>query len=447
MKKRILKQMILIGISTAIAAFLLCTGVFYELFRQQIMEELRGYALVMVDSEASLLAGNFNMPEEFRVTIIAPNGIVIYDSNVEDSTTMENHLKRPEIQDAFQKGEGHDSRLSRTLDKSMFYYAILMEDGDIIRVAKESSSIWGMLFRALPICVFICAMICITCVCLSKVLTDKLVKPIDHIAGDLQRLNTSDVYPELVPFITTIRQQHENIMKSALMRQQFTANVSHELKTPLTAISGYAELIENGMIPPDATASYAERIHKNANRLLSLINDIIKLSELDDQENELTPEYFDLNELVQKCMESLQVAAQKRNVYMHFVGSSNCILYADMFMIEEVIYNLCDNAIRYNNQGGQVWAEVSIRSGNRPMLTVRDTGIGIPSESLEHIFERFYRVDKSRSKSTGGTGLGLAIVKHIVSRHNAELEISSEPGIGTKISIIFPVQSEKPAIN
>lgn len=442
MKKRILKQMILIGISTAITAFLLCTGVFYELFRQQIMEELRGYALVMEDSESLLLDRYFNMPKEFRVTVIDQDGIVIYDSNVEDSTTMENHSKRPEIADAFQKGEGHDSRLSRTLDRSMFYYAILMKDGRIIRVAKESSSIWGMLLRAMPVCVLICALISAACVCLSKLLTDKLVEPIDKMARDLQKLNTSDVYPELVPFITTIRQQHENIMKSALMRQQFTANVSHELKTPLTAISGYAELMENGMVPEDAVVSYAARIHKNANRLLSLINDIIKLSELDAQENELSPEYFDLNELVQKCMESLQVAAQKRNVHLHFVGSSKCMIYADMSMIEEVIYNLCDNAIRYNNQGGKVWVEISSRPGNKPVLTVRDTGIGIPGEALEHVFERFYRVDKSRSKSTGGTGLGLAIVKHIVSRHNAELEISSEPGIGTRISVIFPLQSE-----
>lgn len=440
MKKRILKQMILIGISTAIAAFLLCTGVFYDLFRRQIMDELRGYALVMEDSVSVLQEQSSHMPEEFRVTMIDQSGIVVYDSNVEDSAAMENHSKRPEIMDAFQNGEGHDSRLSQTLDKSMFYYAILMGDGRIIRVAKESSSIWGMLFKTLPICILICMMISIACVCLSKLLTDKLVEPIDRMAGDLQKLNTSDVYPELVPFITTIRQQHENIMKSALMRQQFTANVSHELKTPLTAISGYAELIENGMVPVDATASYAARIHKNAKRLLSLINDIIKLSELDDQENELNPEYFDLSELAQKCMEGLQIAAQRRDIHLHFVSPGKCMIYADMSMIEEVIYNLCDNAIRYNNQGGKVWVEISSRPGNKTMLTVRDTGIGIPTESLEHVFERFYRVDKSRSKSTGGTGLGLAIVKHIVSRHNAELEISSEPGIGTRISVIFPLE-------
>lgn len=443
MKKRILKQMILIGISTAIAAFVLCTGIFYELFRQQILEELEGYAQVLSRETDAILAGKYSFMEGFRATVVDPDGIVIYDSNVEDSTTMENHSDRPEIQEAVEDGEGYDSRLSRTLDRSMFYYAVRVDDGSVVRVSKESSSIWGMMFRAMPICVVICVLICVTCICLSKVLTDKLVEPIDRMAGDLQRLNTGDVYPELVPFITTIREQHENIMKNALMRQQFTANVSHELKTPLTAISGYAELIENGMIPVDATASYAGRIHKNANRLLTLINDIIKLSELDDVENQLNPELFDLSELAAKCIEGLQMTAQKRNIRLQFVGASRCMLYADMSMIEEVIYNLCDNAIRYNNQNGRVWVEVSMRTGNRPVLTVRDTGIGIPSESLEHVFERFYRVDKSRSKSTGGTGLGLAIVKHIVSRHNAELEISSEPGIGTRISIIFPKQDKQ----
>lgn len=442
MKKRILKQMILIGISTAIAAFVLCTGVFYELFRQQIMEELQGYCRVLSNEEDAILSGKVTFMDGFRVTVVDTQGIVIYDSNVEDSTTMENHSSRPEIRGAIENGEGSASRLSHTLDKSMFYYAVLMEDGSVVRASKESSSIWGMMFRAMPICVVICILICVTCICLSKLLTDKLVEPIDRMAGDLQRLNTGDVYPELVPFITTIREQHENIMKNALMRQQFTANVSHELKTPLTAISGYAELIENGMIPGDATASYAGRIHSNANRLLSLINDIIKLSELDDVENELKPELFDLSELARKCIDALRMTAQKRNVHIQFVGASKCMLYADLSMIEEVIYNLCDNAIRYNNQNGRVWVEISIRAGNKPVLTVRDTGIGIPGEALEHVFERFYRVDKSRSKSTGGTGLGLAIVKHIVSRHNAELEISSEPGIGTRISVVFPTQNK-----
>ncbi len=442
MKKRILKQMILIGISTAIAAFVLCTGVFYELFRRQIMEELEGYGKVLCESKEAILSGKFSFVEGFRVTVVDADGIVIYDSNVEDSTAMENHSGRPEIEEAMETGEGYDSRLSRTLDKSMFYYAVRTNDGFVVRVSRESSSIWGMMFRALPICIVICVLIFVTCICLSKILTDKLIEPIDRMAGDLQKLNTDDVYPELVPFITTIREQHENIMKNALTRQQFTANVSHELKTPLTAISGYAELIENGMVPVDATASYASRIHNNANRLLSLINDIIKLSELDDVENELNPERFDLSELARKCIEGLHMTAEKRNVRIQFVGASRCMLYADMSMIEEVIYNLCDNAIRYNNQNGRVWVEISIRTGNRPVLTVRDTGIGIPRESLDHVFERFYRVDKSRSKSTGGTGLGLAIVKHIVSRHNAELEISSEPGIGTRISVVFPAQNK-----
>lgn len=443
MKKKLLKQMILIGISTAVAAFLLCTGVFYELFRQQILEELQGYGQVLSQSENTVQSGNCVFQKGYRVTVVDSGGIVIYDSNVEDSARMENHSNRPEIREAMKDGEGYDSRLSKTLDRSMFYYAVRMENGSIMRVSKESSSIWGMMFRAMPICVVICIMICVTCVCLSKILTDRLVEPIDRMAGDLQRLNTDDVYPELVPFITTIRKQHENIMKSALMRQQFTANVSHELKTPLTAISGYAELIENGMIPAKDTASYAARIHTNANRLLSLINDIIKLSELDDVENELKPELFDLSGLAEKCIEGLQLAAQKRNVHIQFVGASRCMLYADSSMIEELIYNLCDNAIRYNNPHGKVWVEISVRPGGRPVLTVRDTGIGIPKEALDHVFERFYRVDKSRSKSTGGTGLGLAIVKHIVSRHNAELEISSEQGIGTRISVIFPSQNKE----
>ncbi|MDO5409162.1 MAG: ATP-binding protein [Lachnospiraceae bacterium] len=444
MKKRILKQMVLIGIFTALAAFLLCTAVFYELFRRQVMSELKGYAEVLTDSEEAVLAGRYTLMDELRVTIVDQTGKVLYDNTVENNDSMENHGERPEVERALESGEGNDARLSRTLDKSMFYYAVLMNDGNIVRVSKEASSIWGIMLRAMPICILICIFIFVFCIGMSKLLTDKLLEPIDRMIGeDFQRMNSSDVYPELVPFITTIRHQHENIMKSALVRQQFTANVSHELKTPLTAISGYAELIENNMVPQAAIPSYAQRIHKNAKRLLTLINDIIKLSELDDTEHELNPEYFDLTDLAKRCMESLQIAAQKRGIHLHFVGNVSCRLYADMGMVEELIYNLCDNAIRYNNPDGKVWLEISTRAGNKPVLTVRDTGIGIPSESLEHVFERFYRVDKSRSKSTGGTGLGLAIVKHIVSRHNADLEISSEPGIGTRISVIFPAQADE----
>ena len=208
------------------------------------------------------------------------------------------------------------------------------------------------------------------------------------------------------------------------MRQDFTANVSHELKTPLTAISGYAELMENGMVPPEEIGSFAQKIEKNARRLLSLINDIIRLSELDSSNTQLLVEKFDLFEEAQICVENMQIYAEKNDVTITYEGGHQEIT-ANREMINELINNLCANAIRYNKKNGSVKVRVDSSQGH-PYISVADTGIGISKEHQKRVFERFYRVDKSRSKQTGGTGLGLAIVKHIVALHDAQLNLESE---------------------
>jgi len=219
------------------------------------------------------------------------------------------------------------------------------------------------------------------------------------------------------------------------MRQEFTANVSHELKTPLTSISGYSELIENGMVNEADAMRFGKEIHRSANRLLTLINDIIRLSELDSSSEPDTFEQVDLYELAQTCVEMLQMNAEKHGVSLEFSGEKS-VVYGSRQMLDEVIFNLCDNAIRYNKENGKVYVSVGEEDDN-VYLSVRDTGIGIDEEYRERIFERFYRVDKSRSKETGGTGLGLAIVKHIVALHHAELRLDSEVGVGTEIRIVF----------
>ena len=255
------------------------------------------------------------------------------------------------------------------------------------------------------------------------------------MAENLSEPGVEVPYKELSPFMTTIRQQHADILDSARMRQEFTANVSHELKTPLTAISGYAELIEHGMADKENAARFAGEIHKNAARLLSLINDIIQLSQLDGGRKQMEFVNLDLHALAQECVDMLALNAQKQNVTMQVSGKTSMIM-ADKQLMEELVYNLCDNAIRYNNRGGSVNVTVGQESGHT-FLVVKDTGIGISKENQERVFERFYRVDKSRSKATGGTGLGLAIVKHIVSQHGAKISIESEEGKGTEIRVDF----------
>ena len=406
------------------------------MLKKQIMEEIRSYAYLISDlsQQEEIPWERFDSSqEELRVTIVENDGIVIYD-NYADSSKMENHAQREEIQEALQSGEGESIRNSDTLSQNLFYYAVKNPDGYIIRVSKQASNIWGILFRMLPLIGCIVALLLVICAALARFITYKMIKPIENVAQHMDDLDSVEVYDELKPFVATIS-KHEDIMKSATMRQEFTANVSHELKTPLTSISGYAELMENNLVDGENVVNFASAIHKNADRLLTLINDIIRLSELDGVQAAPEFEELDLYAIVQNCVQTLQVNARNHNVSISAKGTGQ-LIKANRQMIEELVYNLCDNAIRYNKEGGKVEAGVA-RTREGVQLIVQDNGIGIPKEHQERIFERFYRVDKSRSKETGGTGLGLAIVKHIAQVHNASLEVISEEGQGTKILVTF----------
>ena len=219
------------------------------------------------------------------------------------------------------------------------------------------------------------------------------------------------------------------------MRQDFTANVSHELKTPLTAISGYAELLENNMVAPDQVPHVAEQIRHNSDRLLSLINDIIRLSELDHKELPRKFTTLDLRLLAEECCRNLSVSARSHNLSLTCKGDS-AVLSGDRDLLKELIENLIQNAIQYNRENGSILVRTG-QKDDHPFLLVQDTGIGIPKNQQERIFERFYRIDKSRSRETGGTGLGLAIVKHIAEIHEADITVDSEPGKGTCITVTF----------
>ena len=410
MKKKINYYLVATALFVAIATMVSMTVINYYLFQKQVKEDLQVMAETI--ESTGILKQNINeIPqidvEGIRVTWIDKDGTVLYD-NQNNVKKLENHGNRPEVESAFDKGTGDSVRTSATMNSNTFYHAIKLNDGTVLRVSIAARSIWNMFASSIPAMLIVTVIIVGICVVLAKSLTRKLMKPIETLAGNLEQasvIQKKTEYKELVPFMNAIRIQHEGVLAAAKSRQDFTANVSHELKTPLTAISGYAELIENGMVEKEQQIHFATEIRRNAQRLLSLINDIIKLSELDSSEAQQGFEQLDLYGLVKDCMENLQVNAEQRKVAL-------------------------------NNEGGTVNVTVH-KLGGKTVLTVEDNGIGIPKDQQERVFERFYRVDKSRSKETGGTGLGLAIVKHIVELHDAGLTLDSEVGRGTTIKVEF----------
>ena len=417
--------------------FCLSTVIFYELFKSEVVDELKTYADVIKETQSydQILQGEYDPDvDDLRITMIKKDGKVFYDSFA-DAKKMENHANRQEVRQALKHGNGKAIRTSDTLDKNTFYYAVRLDDGNVLRVAKESRSIWSVFIKVMPAILILILVILAISKMLSDVLTKSLLLPIEQMSENLDHLEDITTYKELMPFINTIQEQHKNILMNAKMRQEFTANVSHELKTPLTAISGYSELIQNGMTNEEETIRFAGEIHKSAKRLLTLINDTIRLSQVDTSEQKVIYEAIDLYKIAEDCVNMLKFSAENHGITISIHGT-NAYLEGNKEMLEEVVYNLCDNAIRYNNEGGKVDVTVKPVKG-KIYLCVEDNGIGISKEHQERIFERFYRVDKSRSKSTGGTGLGLAIVKHIIQQHGAHMELTSEKGKGTKIEIEF----------
>lgn len=436
MKRKINIQFAIITMVAIIFTVILSMTVYSELFQKEVRENLRicAYELkntgIFDDSQTDY---TMEAVDNVRITLIDTDGTVAFDTNASIGE-LDNHGQRPEIQEALQNGEGETMRRSATMNKTAFYFALRLDNGQVLRVAKEAGNVWSMLSAlALPLGMMSAALILVS-VILTHFLTTSILAPIEHMASHMDDEDMEITYRELEPFMETIRKQHKDIVKSSQMRQEFTANVSHELKTPLTAISGYAELIANGMTSGDDTIRFAGEISKSSNRLLTLINDILRLSEL-DASTEVPMEEIDLYELAEKCVSMLQISAEKQNVTLMLTGKPTR-MQANREMMEELLYNLVSNAIRYNRPYGNVVVSVS-REDDHVDLAVEDTGIGISQADQGRIFERFYRVDKSRSKSTGGTGLGLAIVKHAVQCHGAKLDLKSQLGSGTRIEIKF----------
>ncbi len=436
MKQKINLRLIIVAIFAVLLTMVSIILVCYSLFQEQVKKDLRITAGALAITGVSGFVKDEVVYDEkdLRITWIASDGTVLYDNDVQ-ANQMVNHLDRPEVMAAFHDGFGESIRESDTMNMKTFYYALLLADGTVLRVSTEAGSLSSVFMQVFPIILILILIIIILCVFISNLLTKQLVRPIKEIAANIDDVPSESAYKELSPFIERIREQHEDILSAAKNRQDFTANVSHELKTPLTAISGYAELIENGMVDEEKQVKYAGDIKKNADRLVVLINDIIRLSELDHREVGVNFSQQNIYEVARERVELLQNNASKKNIQLTLSGSDTYVL-SNRGMLIELLDNLIQNAIRYNVPGGKIDVSVS-KAEKGTVLSVKDTGIGIPEADIDRVFERFYRVDKSRSRDTGGTGLGLAIVKHIVELHDGKIEIRSKLKIGTEIKIIF----------
>lgn len=451
MKRRLFLTIFLMTLVVFVIAMLITSVVAYRVSFEAKREEFRTEAAFL----ASLIEneGTDGLPERisqtkqsahFRLTLLSAQGNVIYDS-MADTATDTDHADRKEFKLAVEKGEGEATRYSSDQKEPTYYYAKRLKDGRVLRLASAAATFERMLVSMLFPAVCLLTVVFILSFFIANHVSDNIVKPINNL--DVSTPLERDTYPELGPLVQKIHKQNRELTQSMnelkeehekqdKLRREFTANVSHELKTPLTSISGYAEIIRDGIAKEEDVSRFAGKIYDEASRLVNLVGDIIRLSQLDDREIEAKKEIINLYELCDNTMHLLSEPAAKKNVTMKLEGTKETIFGVEQ-IISEMVYNLVDNAVKYNVDNGSVTVGVTAEEkGVR--LSVRDTGIGIPKADLSRIFERFYRVDKSHSKEVGGTGLGLSIVKHGASYHGAAIDIASEIGKGTTISLTFP---------
>lgn len=444
MSKRIFLNMFIISSVVIALTTILTLVIVYKSFSNQNIAALKG-ELTATSSGVELNGVAFlkSLSVKHRITLVDSSGKVLFD-NRNDINSLGNHNDREEIREARENGTGYSERYSDTLSRKTINVTKLLNNGDVLRLSKDMSTVWSTLMDTIfpMICVMVFAILIAAYMAgrVSKAVTT----PINQI--DLNEPDREKIYDEIEPLIDKIIKQNNQIDKQIEqlnmehekqdnLRRDFTANVSHELKTPLTSISGFAEIIQNGMVKEEDITRFAGKIHSEAQRLIILVGDIIKLSQLDGKDIAVKMEPIDLYETSQAVMGHLEAAAEKRNIKMFLSGKHLVITGAEQ-IIEEMIFNLIDNAIKYNKTGGKIYVNI-LKNDDGINLSVEDTGIGIKDEDIGRIFERFYRADKSHSKEIGGTGLGLSIVKHGANFHNAKVFVKSKYKEGTKITILF----------
>lgn len=566
MKKKILKNLAIFSTLICITIALAISFLYYTFYQKNEMYKIKSdckmFASILNNGEPLSILNKIQSGET-RITLVSKDGKVLLDTDA-NVANLENHLGRIEIQQAIKYGWGESLRYSNTLNKDLYYYAIMLNDGSVIRISKPLNSITSLFRTSIPFVLAIMLIFIIVANYISVSLTRKIIGPLNAASQHLDGVLTEDYiefeelasYEEFLPFIRKIRYLNKEIrsyakqvksqsttinsitsnmqeglilldskqhvlsinqgarkmmgvslesdyinqplislcrnskvvdtiefvlsnktnsyvdlesnqqfykyffspvlkddgtirgviilivnataeMKSARIRRDFASNVSHELKTPLTSINGFSEMLENSMIvTSEDVIKTAAMIHKESSRMISLIDDIIRLSQIESGAN-VPSEKINLADTVNEVMQALTTVADEKTVSLS-EKTQPIQIVANPSMAYELVYNLCDNAIKYNNPNGTVSVTL-VQVENNAVITVSDTGIGIAEEHLDRIFERFYRVDKSRSKQTGGTGLGLSIVKHIAESLKGTISIQSEIGKGTTITVTIPI--------
>lgn len=436
MRKKIFRSIVLMSIGVLVTSLLLITISMYNYIDKNEKASSRA-ELDLIAEIAEENKDDFHFDVQgYRVTVISQDGIVLYDS-VAEKDMMENHSGREEVEEALSEEYGESSRYSATLMEETLYFAKKLSDGNVLRISIARDSVFKILVSMFPTTIIVFIIVLLVSFFMAKKIARNIVEPINAL--NLEDPMNNHIYEEITPLLKRIETQNKQIITQQTMsektRKEFSANVSHELKTPLQTIMGSAELIENGIVKADDVPKFASAIRAESHRLLTLINDIIRLSQLDEGEK-LPVEPVDVYEIVKDVCSELAEVAEKKNISLNVEGVKSTVS-AIPRLIYEIVYNLCDNAIKYNNDDGYV--NVTVKKDTKKVtITVVDNGIGIPEEHRERIFERFYRVDKSHSKESGGTGLGLSIVKHAASYLDAEVKLESKVGFGTAVTVNIP---------
>ncbi len=431
---------------TCLAVILICSCLisaflfnYYSKQQKRNLDTQLSYLSHMAQEHNIEHIGTFDVDQ--LIILMDENGQVIQTNNT-NITVSEKALKEV-FEEAVENDRGH-----HTSPLSMSEKQILLSEklhNSYVLCICDTQHTYISLIHSITgyVAIVLLAAAAISLFLASK-LSSRILKPVNEL--NLYSPDRTKIYPELVPFVNKIEEQNEEISRRVSqirneheeqdrMRREFTANVSHELKTPLTSISGYAELIRDGFVKEEDIPRFAGKIHDESMRMISLVGDIIKLSQLDEKDISVKIERIDLYDCCSAVINNLEHQAKKKNVTINLEGE-HCEINGAEVIIEEIVHNMCDNAIKYNKDNGKV--DVSIRQCiDGVELSVTDTGIGISEADIDHVFERFYRADKSHSKEIGGTGLGLSIVKHGAKFHNAYVSIESQLGVGTTIRILF----------